>query len=248
MTSPHSDLVEEAQRLTELARKNDVPLRLLGGVAVRLRASDVAPQLERDYSDLDWATKRGSSHAVQKLFKEAGYTAEIRFNALYGRERLKFMDETNHRHADVFVGKFRMSHEISLGDRLDADELTVPLAELLLTKLQIAELNEKDVTDAYVLLDSHAVGSDDTTVNGKLIAEVCSCDWGLWRTLTQNLEVCVSRLEGYGLDDHRKERIARRLSDLVELIHAEPKSRKWKLRAKIGDRKRWYELPEEVGI
>jgi hypothetical protein len=147
----------------------------------------------------------------------------------------------------VFVGAFRMCHVIPLTERLSAGEWTVPLAELLLTKLQIVELNEKDVRDTVLLFHGHDVADhDDDAVNGHRIAELCANDWGLWRTITANLLRCREMIGSYDLPDEDGRRIADRFGAVLDRIEAEPKSRGWKLRARIGERKRWYELPEEV--
>jgi len=123
----------------------------------------------------------------------------------------------------------------------------VPLAELLLTKLQIIELNEKDVRDTVLLFHGHQVAEhDDDAVNGARIAELCAGDWGLWRTITGNLARCREHLNDYALPDPDLDRVGQRLDAVLDRIENEPKSRGWKLRAKIGERKRWYELPEEV--
>jgi hypothetical protein len=127
------------------------------------------------------------------------------------------------------------------------EPVTVPLAELLLTKLQIIELNEKDVCDTFALLHDHPVGEEDgESVNAAHIAKLCCSDWGLWRTFTANLEALDGHLKRYELDDEGKERISERVKALRQRIEEEPKTFGWKMRAKIGDRKRWYELPEEV--
>ena len=160
-----------------------------------------------------------------------------------GRERLLFYDNPNERQVDVFVSSFRMCHEIPLEKRLNVDEDTVPLAELLLTKLQIIELNEKDVRDTVALLLEHDVTNDDSGVNSWHISELCAEDWGLWRTITQNLETVRMRVESYEVDFGV---VSHRVSLLLERIEATPKSRSWRIRAKVGERKRWYDLPEEV--
>jgi hypothetical protein len=221
-----------------------VPLRLLGGVAVRLRARGELPaSLERPYGDLDFVAARGGSKDTQRLFRDAGYEPHTSFNALNSKERLLFFDEENGRQVDVFVGSFRMCHEIPLEDRLEVDEISIPLAELLLTKLQVIELNEKDVRDAVALLHDREVGdADGDAINGGRIAELCASDWGLWRTITHNLDTCRQRVRGYAVDH---DAIEGSFDGLLERIEAEPKSRAWRLRAKIGERKRWYELPEE---
>jgi hypothetical protein len=158
-----------------------------------------------------------------------------------------FFDTAHDRQVDVFVGAFRMCHEIPLSDRLRVQDRTVPLAELLLTKLQIIELNEKDVRDALLLVHGHPVADEDgEAINGARIAELCAGDWGLWRTITENVAKVRERAGDYDVPPDARERMTARLQEVLDRIESEPKSRGWKLRAKIGERKRWYELPEEV--
>ncbi|HJQ30142.1 MAG TPA: hypothetical protein VJ827_12435 [Rubrobacter sp.] len=243
-----ADMVEEAVRVAEEAERRDVALRLLGGVAIKVRARDgLDPAFEREYADLDWITAKGKSAQAQKFFEALGYAPQTRFNAIYGRERLLYFDEEHDRQVDVLVGNFRMCHEIPFGGRMALEPLTVPLAELLLTKLQIIELNEKDVRDALALLHDHPVDEQDgDSVNAAHIGKLCASDWGLWRTFTANLEDLGGHLGRYDLPAENKERIEERINTLLERIEKEPKTFGWKMRAKIGDRKRWYDLPEEV--
>jgi hypothetical protein len=241
------DVVEEGRRVLAGADDQGVTLRLLGGVAILLRSQNgLAEPFRRAYEDLDFAASRASAKACTGLLSELGYEPNVPFNALHGRQRLLFFDERHGRKADVFVGRFRMSHEIPLEGRLDLEPLTVPLAELLLTKLQIAELNEKDVRDSIALLHGHPVGDEDgDTVNATRVAELLSDDWGLWRTITGNLAVCRDHVSRYPLAQEEARLIAGRIDTLTAHIEAEPKSRAWRLRARIGERKRWYETPEE---
>ena len=244
-----ADMVEEAVRVAEQAEREGVALRLLGGVAIKVRAEGgLHPAFERDYADLDWIAPKGKSSRVQRFFESIGYAPQARFNALYGRERLLYFDEVHGRQVDVLVGAFRMSHEIPFGGkRMTLEPLTVPLAELLLTKLQVVELNEKDVRDALALLYHHPVGEEDgERVNGAHIAKLCASDWGLWRTFTANLEALEGHLERYDIAEEGEGRLKERIEALLRRIEEEPKSFGWKVRSKIGDRKRWYELPEEV--
>ena len=143
----------DPERVLTLASDAGVPMRLLGGVAVRLHADELPPALDRQYKDLDFAvTKKGASAADQVL-KDAGYEPHVSFNAMHARERGLYFDDAHGRQVDLFVHAFRMCHEITLGDRLEVDAGgTVPLAELLLTKLQIIEVNEKDIRDMVLLL------------------------------------------------------------------------------------------------
>ncbi|MDQ3858923.1 MAG: hypothetical protein M3327_10835 [Actinomycetota bacterium] len=242
------DLVAEGKRLVARASETGLPLRLLGGVAIRLRAPGELPApFTRSYADLDFATARGASGKAQVFFRNEGYEPHKAFNALNGNERLLFFDTANDRQVDVFVGQFAMSHRVPLGSRLELEPTTLPLAELLLTKLQIAELNEKDVRDALALFYGHPVDErDGDAINAARVAELCSTDWGLWRTLTGNLTASRNRLAHYEMPDEEKDRLRAAMDALLDRIEREPKSRAWKFRARIGERKRWYTLPEEV--
>jgi putative nucleotidyltransferase-like protein len=247
MTAILPSIVDEGERLINLAHGQGVTLALLGGVAVRLLARDIPPALDREYKDLDFAVPKGRGRDASKLLTESGYEPEVSFNAMNGNERLLFHDLPHARQVDVFVGSFRMCHVIPLTERLSSEHRTVPLAELMLTKLQIIELNEKDVRDTLLLFHTHDVGDSDVDVlNAGRIAELCAGDWGLWRTITHNLERCRELTGNYDLPETDRRQISDRIGSVLERIESEPKSRGWKLRAKIGERKRWYELPEEV--
>jgi hypothetical protein len=241
------DIVSEGERLLGIASQQGVPMRLLGGVAVRLKAPDVPPSLTREYKDIDFAVTKKGGGAADKLLKDAGYEPHVAFNAMHARERGLYYDETNGRQVDLFIHAFRMCHEIPLGDRLEVETQTVPLAELMLTKLQIIEVNEKDIRDTVLLFHGHPIADhDDGAVNGAHIAALCADDWGLWRTITANLERCRGHVGDYELPAEDSARIEASFDELLERIEAEPKSRGWRRRAKTGDKKRWYELPEEV--
>jgi hypothetical protein len=247
VTAILEDIVAEGERLLELATGDGVAIRLLGGVAVRVQAPDLPAAFDRQYKDLDLAAPKGGSGAADKLLRGAGYEPHTAFNALNQKERMLFFDTAHDRQVDVFVGAFRMCHEIPLSERLQVQDRTVPLAELLLTKLQIIELNEKDVRDTLLLVHGHEVSdADGDAINGKRIAELCASDWGLWRTITANVESVLTHADRYEVSDDDRARMTGRLRALLDRIEAEPKTRGWKLRAKIGERKRWYDLPEEV--
>src|SRR5919198_135472 len=247
MTAILEDIVGEGERLLEMPDSNGVDLRLLGGVAVRLRAPELPPSLDRQYKDLDFAVPKKGAGNADKLLRDAGYEPHLTFNAMHARERALFFDDHHGRQVDVFIDSFRMCHKIPLNDRLDGNSPTVPLAELLLTKLQIIELNEKDVRDTVLLLHGHPVDEHDgDAVNVARIAQLCADDWGLWRTITANLDRCRSHIDDYELDQADRDRVHTRFDELLGRIEDEPKSRGWKLRARVGERKRWYELPEEV--
>jgi hypothetical protein len=245
---PCADIAAEAARLIDCAVAEDVPVRLTGGLAVCLRAPNGEPRLRREYKDIDLVASRGSSSRVAEFLERMGYTPDRPFNTMNGDRRLLFYDTGNGRQVDVFVGSFEMCHVVPVADRIDAEAPTIPLAELLLTKLQIYELNEKDQRDILTILLDHEVGdADGDLVNGAYIARVVAQDWGLWRTSKLNVERTRGALGRYELTADERGRVAARLDELWRRVEAEPKPLRWRLRERLGDRVRWYEVPEEVG-
>ena len=243
-----SDITAEAERLLSLARARELPLRLLGGLAVqRHTRPELSAAVGRQTPDIDLATPRGRGHGVADLLREEGYAPDEAMNALNGRRRLLFYDDANARKVDVFIGQFEMCHAIPVAERLEAEPETVPLAELVLTKLQIVELNEKDLRDLVALLSSKPLVDDDQGINVKVIARLLAEDWGLWRTTSMNLDRIRAGVGDYPLTERDQRLVLEACDRLWAAIEAEPKSRSWRLRARIGERKRWYELPEEVG-
>ena len=157
-----------------------------------------------------------------------------------------FLSKMIGRKLDVFVGMFAMCHELPIAARLDREELTIPLAELLMTKLQIVKLTERDQRDIYNLLNRHEVmPGDAAAIEADHVGELCARDWGLWRTAKATIETCLANLVSYDLESAATDRIARRLETLWQRIEAEPKTARWKLRSRVGDRVRWYAEPEE---
>jgi hypothetical protein len=241
-------IVDHARRILESAASEDVSLKAIGGIAVFVHATeDARHSLRREMLDMDFATSRQSARKLAEIFQAHGFAPNASFNALHGASRLMFIDEAGDRHVDVFVERFEMCHVVPFADRLAVDAQTLPLAELLLTKLQIVHLNRKDVNDTCSLLVSHPVGDHDhETVNAERVAELCAEDWGLQHTLELNLARVVERLPEVPLSDDERALVKRRIAELNQTIEARPKSRRWKLRARVGERKRWYEEPEEV--
>jgi len=243
---PLADPVLEAKRVIESAAKAGLTIRVLGGVAVRMQAPSETPLLPRSIGDIDLAIKQGGWRALADFLKSSGYAADDMFNALNGARRLLFFDHTNHRKMDVFVGEFEMCHSIPIAGRMDKQPMTIPLAELLLTKLQIVQLTERDVRDIYSMTYHHPVSAGDGSgIEGDFIAELCAKDWGLWRTCTATIQQSLTRLPDYGLPPEVSDVIAARLSALLKAIEQAPKTSRWKLRSRVGDRVRWYDEPEE---
>jgi hypothetical protein len=215
-------------------------------VAVAIRCPSAAtPPLRRPYADIDLVTVGRAREGVVELMGALGYAGDREFNTLYGQRRLLFWDDGNERQVDVFVDEAVLCHRIDFRRRIELVPTTLPLSDLLLMKLQVVETNEKDFLDVCAILADHDLGPGEGSVDSAYLAALAAADWGLWRTLGMVAE----RGEGFALGlagFAGGELVASRLRRLREELDAAPKSRGWKMRARVGDRKRWYELPEEA--
>ncbi|MGN6588576.1 MAG: hypothetical protein ACTHKT_14075 [Solirubrobacterales bacterium] len=232
--------------MTEAAAQEDLPLRLLGGVAVAILCpSSRRPPLARTYGDIDLATTGAAKDKVAQLMESLGYRGDREFNMLHGHRRLTFWDEHNKRQVDTFVDEANLCHRINLRARLKVVPLTLSLADLAILKLQVVETNEKDYLDICAIFADHDLTEDESGVNVTYLADLAASDWGLWRTLNmvaERSERFALGLSGFEVG----QLVADRLRRLRKELDCAPKTRGWKLRSRIGDRKRWYELPEEV--
>jgi hypothetical protein len=241
-----ADPIAEGSRIAETAAESDVPLRLLGGIAVALSCpSSRRPPLQRQYGDIDFATSSVAREAVTRVLQGLGYVPDREFNTLHGHRRLFFTDPLNRRQVDVFVDGANLCHHIDFRSRLETVPLTLAPADLALLKLQVMETNEKDYLDLCAIFADHELSEDDVGVNCKYVAELTASDWGLWRTVgivSERTERFALQLPGFEAAD----RVVDRLRLLRSKLDTVPKSRRWKLRSRVGERKRWYEIPEEV--
>ncbi len=233
----------------QMADDAKLAVRLFGGVAIWQRSTErMRALLGRDYADVDLVAHRQGSREVRDLLEAAGYVPERTFNATHGASRLLYHAPDGAFHIDVFLDRFTMSHELDFEARLEVEPLTLTAADLLLAKLQVAEVNHKDLTDAAMLLIDHALtdGDGPGRLNAAYLSEVCAADWGLHTTAGDNLDALDRLAPELELSSEEAGRLGDRTRALRDWMAQAPKSRTWKLRARIGRRKRWYETPEEV--
>jgi hypothetical protein len=246
LAMPIESVLEEADRILRLADAKGVTLRFVGGVAVGLRCPSASnPPLSRHYVDIDVIAHKKDSARISQLFNELGYSPRERFNALQVT-RLIFNDLGNARRVDVFLDVFEMCHKFNFKNRIDLESQTLPIADLLSTKIQIVEINEKDMKDIMAMLLDHDLSMEDAPdkINASYMAKLCADDWGIYKTFTTNLAKIPEFADRVGLGEVQKKRVLEQAKNLTKAIEDAPKSMGWKMRAAVGERKRWYELPE----
>jgi hypothetical protein len=240
--------LEDAKRILESAHKHHIVIRALGGIGIGLSCQQDSKQaFARTYNDLDFMGRREQAHEITRMFEELGYTPNKTFNGLHGRERLLFHEPNGGGHIDIFLDSFRMCHSFVMRDRLGICEETLSPSDLFLTKIQIVEINEKDFKDLICLLASRDIGSKDDvqTINIDYISQMCARDWGLYETITVNLGKALDYLTQMALPDDEKSMVSSKVQKMITVIDQEPKTLAWKVRARVGTKKRWYDLPEE---
>ena len=242
------DTLDEGRRLVAALETAGVRGRLLGGAGVALHGhGGLPPILQRTYGDLDFVIRRHDNTGFRAVLEASGYRPNQRFNALHGHRRLLYYDEAHDRQVDAFVGDFAMCHALDLDARLPAAGPSIAPADLLLTKLQVVEINDKDLLDALALLVDHPVGDvGDETIERARVAAVLGRDWGWHTTVTDNLARLAARLEHVVELEAVRDRLRSSIGELVEVARSAPKSLRWRTRARVGRRVAWYELPEEV--
>jgi hypothetical protein len=241
-------LLDEGPQLVREAERQGLSVRLLGGVAIRVLLGErFDPAFARPLHDIDLFTRKRDSRKLEGLITDHGWAPSREFNALNGNRRLLFNDPDSEAQIDVFVEAFEMAHSLPLTDGLRGTGLTMPGTELLMTKLQIVKLNEKDRDDCYALFAGCAIGDDGpVSIDPKRIARLTGHDWGLNHTFELNLGRLTADLGSRSLPAERTTAIGDGIAAVSNAIEAEPKSRGWRLRARIGERKQWYGEPEEV--
>jgi hypothetical protein len=244
-----SDVHEEARRLATACLDLGIAARLLGGLAIWLRCPSVhsGPFL-RSYEDMDFAISGSSSAKFKALLVTQGYLPDQFFNGLHGATRLYYEEPAGRWSIDVVIDELSMSHKLDLRGRLDTAALTITLADLLLTKLQVWEINRKDLGDAVCLLADHALSEDDGDIEGislPRLRSVLGRDWGFCHTFERNARK-VAELWSQDQVPAPAHDVAEQIRLVQQTIDAAPKSRAWRLRSRVGERLRWYETPEEV--
>lgn len=254
---PSQVFLEEAQRIVAEAEKSRIILRCMGGVSVRLRApqyADTARRLGRlasgqqEFTDLDFMSYGRFLEKMKGFFANLGYHKRKATLSSAASHRQIYFHPQGWFFVDVFFDWLRVAnHPLDFRGRLELDYPTIPASNLLLEKLQIVNLSEKDLKDTLLILLAHPLSQTDERgkINSAHISSLLAKDWGFWYTVTTNLngleEVLTTRS---ALTAEEKQVIASRVRELRERIEAEPKSLRWKTRAQIGPRLRWYEVVE----
>jgi hypothetical protein len=246
-----SAFFQDALAIIEAAKQNGIEMRLMGATAIYYRcpgSENLNQSMNRTLTDLDFVTLSKYISHIPDLFSNLGYDGNERVNTMFGLTRQIYTARQGGRHVDVFMDKLSFSHVIDLTHRLEIDPVTLTLADLLLEKMQIAKINEKDLKDTVILLLGHELSDKDgETINAKYVAKLLSDDWGFYYTVTNNLKTTRDYAERLTLlSPEAKTVVKGKVDALLDQIEKQGKSIKWRMRAKAGTRMPWYDETENV--
>ena len=226
-------------------------MRVIGSLAFQMHCPQygyLQAAMGRAYTDIDFGAYGRQSKQITEMMAKLGYVDNREVFIASEGERAIFDKPGTGLHVDVFYEKLDFCHVLYWKDRLEVDTPTIPLTELLLEKMQIVQINEKDIIDTIMLLLEHPLGeTDNETINIKLAAQLCAAEWGLWRTATMNLEK-VKQLAGHytQLTPEQKSKVTSQVDGILARLNDEPKSLAWKIRDRVGDKIKWYKEVDEV--
>jgi hypothetical protein len=242
------DLLELACFLVDKGAKQGVTLRILGSLAARYHMEDTGGLLDLlkrvPTHDIDFMGYSKEQAQADRMFKDLGYEPDrsVAFSQEYGVQRLIYHQREQGIMAEIFLDELRMAHTLDFRGRLELDSPTISLVDLLLSKLQIIKINEKDLKDMIALLAEHDLGSGDRElIDIDYLLKLVSEDWGLYYTSTTNLGKVKQWVQRYEvIDNTTRQNVEDKLDIITHRMEGQPKSRRWKLRARIGTRVKWY--------
>jgi hypothetical protein len=243
--------VKQAELILAEANKLGITMRLLGAIAFHMKCPNYRyfhKEAKRGFTDVDFIAYLEQSNEIDKLFKSLGYQKDQNLDSVPGIRRAIFYSNEQQWHSDVFYDVLDFCHEINFKGRLELDYPTISLADLMLEKMQIVQINEKDIIDTLMLLREYDVGDNDReTINLEYLSDLMKSDWGLWKTFTYNLNLVQAKMNTYKFlkaDDITN--INNKIFKIIKRIESEPKKLSWKLRNKIGTRLKWYKDVDDI--
>lgn len=237
-------------QLMDKASEFNVTMRVIGSIAFRIKAPEykhIQYKNQRYLTDVDFVTYGKHITRVQDLFFSLGWKENQTVLRLFGDKRRIFYHPHQDIHSDIFIDKLRFCHPIDFRKRLELDYPTISLIDLLLEKLQIVEINKKDLVDIMLLIRKYQISDNPQkdAINIEHLAKICSRNWGWWKTATTNLDKVLHFAEGY-LDSEDADIVNKRISRILSTLQNERKTIFWEIRNIIGEKMKWYDDVEEV--
>jgi hypothetical protein len=251
--------IKRATEIVTRAHEVDAEARIIGGLAILIHSMDYIDLFkklrrldegERQITDIDIITYKPHVNRLDSVLTKLSYMPDFRVTMYYGDSRRIYYSKDGSHQVDVFIDRLKYNHIIDFGKpskgRLELDFPTITPSDLLLEKLQIHRIAEKDIKDIILLLRAHKISSEyeGDAIDLKRLQEVLSDDWEFWYEARLNLEKVLIFLEKYRnehiLDDADAGDVEEKVKSLLRFLEEMPKTKNWLKRAKIGEKKKWW--------
>ena len=246
MIDRNEELKKQALRIIDEAENKGIPLRLIGGMAVYICSPSTRTETyAREIADLDFVVQKKKAYPLEKLLAQIGFIGDREFNSIHGESRLLFDSDLGD--LDIFVGRFEQCHSMDLEKSISTCKLTIPLSKLLMTKLQVVQINKKDILDILALLHDHEIvedGNPNEIISLNDINAILSDDWGWFTTCMDSFDK-VKQYVNESIAGPDQELLIQKIELIRTSTVNTKKSIKWTVRSKLGRKVQWYELPEE---
>lgn len=246
------EFVDEALKLVNEAEAQGIRLRILGSIAYRLQCPNnlhLFEDTKRVLTDVDFGAEKKQNRAIREFLMARGYVPDEGIYVASEGARHAYLHHDTGLNVDVFADELYFCHRIPFRGRLDLDSPTICTTDLLLEKMQIVEINLKDFKDTIVLLLEHPLSHQQggpKSIDTTYLVDIMRQDWGFYYTFTTNLKRVPDYFAEFpSIGDGEQAIIQKRIEDLLKAIEAAPKTLGWKMRAKIGTRRRWYQEVSE---
>lgn len=246
--------VDEALQLVSDAEAKGIRLRILGSIAYRLQCPNnlhLFDDTKRVLTDVDFGAERKQNRAIREFLMARGYVPDEGIYMASEGARHAYLHRETGLNVDVFADELYFCHRIPFKGRLELDSPTICTTDLLLEKMQIVEINLKDFKDTIVLMLEHPLSHQrpgKKSIDTDYIVDTMRQDWGFYHTFTTNLKRVPDYFREFpSIKETELEIIRKRIDELINVIEAAPKSLGWKMRAKIGTRKLWYQEVSDKG-
>jgi hypothetical protein len=253
------ELIHEGLKIVELAKTEGMILRLTGGIAI-FNLLENKPELKQllmdrrkagssnaTFADLDFVGYSKQTKLMNKLFlDELQFQKDKIINSLFGDRRRIYYHPQGTYHVDILLDILEFNHDIDIRGRLEAEYPNLNKGDLLLTKLQIHFVNEKDLLDIIALCGMNPSLSE---ADIQRVVELLSDDWGFYYDAINNLKLAsesASKLMSEPSMIPQLKVSSERIPAIIAAIEQAPKTKKWQKRAKQGSAKTWWREIEDV--
>jgi len=244
--------VDEALTLVREAEAEGIRLRILGSIAYRLQCPNnlhLFEDTKRVLTDVDFGAEKNQNKAIRQFLIARDYVPDEGVYMASEGSRHVYLHKDTNLNVDVFADELYFCHRIPFKNRLDLDSPTICTTDLLLEKMQIVEINLKDFKDTIVLMLEHPLSHQQAgpkSIDTDYIVDMMRRDWGFYHTFTTNLERVPGHLSEFPSMKKEEHAVVRsRIDELLKVLDEAPKTLAWKMRAKIGTRRQWYQEVSE---